>query len=101
MYWQLSACLNAVIAIAFIMIALTIARGLWQSGQLWSNKLGLATAAIFFTCAGGHATHAAHMLLPFLGIVVPEGLAARNSIDLHVELVDATTAAVALWYWTL
>jgi len=101
MYWQLSACLNAVIAIAFIMIALTIARGLWQSGQLWSNKLGLATAAIFFTCAGGHATHAAHMLLPFLGIDVPEGLAARNSIDLHVELVDATTAAVALWYWTL
>ena len=45
-----------------------IVRPLIETGQLRSNALGAATAAIFFTCAVHHGGHTVHMLLPGAGV---------------------------------
>ncbi|MFN2449202.1 MAG: SpoIIE family protein phosphatase [Candidatus Baltobacteraceae bacterium] len=100
MLWMLSVALNTVIAAAFVMIAYTAARGLSRSGQLTSNMLGVATAAMFASCAISHETHAVHMLLPALGLEHEAGMAMRRAIDWHLDGADSLTAAIALWYWT-
>jgi PAS domain S-box-containing protein len=92
---------NSVVVLTYLAISLTIARGLWTSGQWRTNKLGMATSAIFFTCALGHAAHAVaaigaqlrgqpehdHLDAPGLG---PAG-----------AFWDLVTAVVAIWYWSL
>ena len=52
-----SAAGNTVVALAYFAITGAIAIPLLRSGQWWSNRLGSATAAIFFTCAVGHGIH--------------------------------------------
>ncbi|MDQ6924613.1 MAG: hybrid sensor histidine kinase/response regulator, partial [Candidatus Eremiobacteraeota bacterium] len=67
---MLSVLFNTVIAVSFAMIAYTVYTGLARTGQLRTNMLGIATAAMFGSCAVSHESHAFHMLMPFFGVEV-------------------------------
>ncbi|MCK9925813.1 ATP-binding protein [Frankia sp. Mgl5] len=106
---------NAATTASYLAICLSIARGLWRSGQWRNNPLGLATAAIFFTCAIGHGSHI--LQLPHAtgpaahgghsgsghGGGGPAGPAGRTLIDVQFLTTtwDVVTATVGVWYWTL
>ena len=101
MWWKIGLVANALVAIAYLMIAAAIIRPLLKSGQLRSNPLGAATAAIFLTCAVHHGGHSVHMLLPYVGSEKHQGLALRTSYDWEAASWDVITAAVGIYYWTL
>src|SRR3954470_22139618 len=99
--WGIGATANAVIMVAYLLIALAILVPLARSHQLRTNPLGAATAAIFFTCAVHHGSHALHMLLPSLGFEDPQGLAMRSAWGWPLASWDVIGAVVAVYYWTL
>ncbi len=101
MGWGLGLAGNAVVAVAYLAIATVIAGALMRSGQLRSNPLGAATAAIFVTCAVHHGSHSVHMALPWFGIGTERGLAMRASYDVTMATWDVVTAAVGVYYWSL
>jgi hypothetical protein len=101
MWWQIGLWANLVVAIAYLAIAYAIAKPLIDSGQLRSNALGAATAAIFLTCAVHHGGHTVHMLLPYADAEKSKGLALRASYDWEAAIWDIITAAVGVYYWTL
>lgn len=101
MSWQIGTAMNLVIATAYLGIVVAIVRPLVVTGQFRENKLGVATAAIFLTCAVHHGGHAVHMLLPVFGIDVHQGLAVRQAFDWHMSSWDVVTAGAAVYYWTL
>jgi len=92
MTWQLATVVNGVIAVSYFAIATLITRGLWKSGQIATNILGVATALIFFSCGGGHFLHAVHYV---------EDPVTRGLADLHITLWDGLTALIAVWYLSL
>ena len=100
-WWHVSAVGNTVLLLAYLGISAAIVVPLVESGELRSNKLGLATALIFFSCAVGHGLHGLHLLSPALGFAEAHGQAARDVVDWHLALWDVSTAAVGVWYWTL
>jgi two-component system, sensor histidine kinase and response regulator len=84
---------NAVVAVAYFGISGAIAIPLIGSGQVRRNQLGVATAAIFFTCAVGHGLH---------GVNVIEGDGGHGAgILWHTAAWDGVTALIACYYWTL
>jgi len=101
MDWKIGAISNGIVAIAYVLIAWAIAAPLVRTQQLRSNKLGAATAAIFFTCAVHHGSHSVHMLLPAFGIEEEHGLVMREAWDWHNAMWDVITACVGVYYWTL
>ncbi len=101
MVWKLGAAANFVTMIAYFAIVVAILVPLIRENQLRANRLGTATALIFFTCAVHHGGHTVHMLLPALGISSGSGLAMRQAFDLQAVLWDVFTAAVGIYYWTL
>lgn len=101
MWWQIGLWANFVVAMAYVAIAYAIAKPLIDSGQLRSNALGGATAAIFLTCAVHHGGHTVHMLLPYADTETTKGLALRASYDWEAAIWDIITAAVGVYYWTL
>lgn len=60
--WLWVVIFNAITASAYLGIVLFIVRGLSRTAQLRKNRLALATAAIFTTCAAHHVLHAVHLL---------------------------------------
>ena len=101
MWWMLGAACNAVISIAYFMICFAIARPLVVSRQLTSNALGAATAAIFLTCAVHHGAHFVHMLMPYAGVDMVQGMAMRKAWGPGLALWDLVGAVVGVYYWTL
>ena len=101
MDWKIAAVANGVVAVAYVLIAWAIAAPLVRTQQLRSNKLGAATAAIFFTCAVHHGSHSVHMLLPAFGIETEHGETMRAAWDWHNAAWDVITACVGVYYWTL
>ena len=101
MDWKIAAVANGVVAVAYVLIAWAIAAPLVRTQQLRTNKLGAATAAIFFTCAVHHGGHSVHMLLPAFGLEEEHGLAMRAAWDWHNAAWDVLTACVGVYYWTL
>jgi hypothetical protein len=101
MWWGTGLIGNAVIAIAYLSIATVIAIPLVRSGQIRSNPLAAATAAIFLTCAVHHGNHTVHMAMPWFGAEIDRGLAMRASYDPAMALWDVLSAAVAVYYWSL
>ena len=101
MWWKIGLVANAAVAVAYLAIAAAIIRPLIKSGQLRSNPLGAATAAIFLTCAVHHGGHSVHMLLPYVGTERVQGLAMRTSYDWEAAIWDIITALVGAYYWTL
>ena len=95
---------NLVIMTAYAAIMVAIVVPVWRAGQLRSNKLAVATALIFFSCAVGHGLHA---LSTYRGIIA-------NSVGggshLHhgggglgwpSAIWDLITATIGVYYWTL
>ena len=101
MWWMLGAACNAVIAVAYFMIVLAIARPLVQSRQLRTNAMAAATAAIFLTCAVHHGAHVVHMLMPYAGVDTVQGNAMRAAWGPELALWDLVGAVVGVYYWTL
>jgi hypothetical protein len=101
MGWKLATGANLIIAVAYLGITFAILRPLFATDQWRSNRLGMATAAIFFTCAVHHGAHAIHMLVPALGFDDPAGLALRQAFHWPVVAWDFVGAGVALYYWSL
>ncbi|MGU3435011.1 putative bifunctional diguanylate cyclase/phosphodiesterase [Actinomycetes bacterium M1A6_2h] len=60
--WSLVLVFNVITAAAYLGIVLFIVRGLRRTRQLGNNRLALATALIFLTCAAHHLVHAAHLV---------------------------------------
>jgi signal transduction histidine kinase len=101
MDWKIAAVANGVVAVAYVLIAWAIAAPLVRTRQLRTNKLGAATAAIFFTCAVHHGSHSVHMVLPAFGLEEEHGLTMRAAWDWHNAMWDVLTACVGVYYWTL
>ncbi|MBY4214444.1 EAL domain-containing protein [Rhodococcus fascians] len=59
--WLWVVILNGITAAAYLGIVLFIVRGLLRTGQFRNNRLAVATAAIFTTCAAHHLIHAWHL----------------------------------------
>src|SRR6266567_3726639 len=101
MWWYTGLVANAVVALAYLLIVVAILRPLIAAGQLRSNPLGTATAAIFFTCAVHHGGHVVHMLLPYAHVEVLQGMVvARMALDLGqtskaVAALDASIASAS------
>ena len=100
MTWQIGMVANAVIGVAYLCIAAAIVLPLARSNQLRTNPLGAATAAIFFTCAVHHGSHAVHMLLPAF-VEDEQGLSMRAAWGWPLATWDIVGALVAVYYWTL
>ena len=101
MWWIAGSAANLVIAVAYLAIAWAIVRPLYKTSQLLTNRLGTATAAIFFTCAVHHGMHTVHMVLPIFGIDEHGGSALRSAFDWHMVAWDFLGAGVAVYYWSL
>jgi hypothetical protein len=99
--WQIVTAANLVIGAAYLTIAWIIASGLARTGQLRTNKLGVATALIFMTCGVHHGTHALHMLVPVLGIHDSHALALRQAWHPESAIWDILSAAVGIYYLSL
>ena len=100
--WMIGAAMNGIILVAYLAISLNIAQRVIGSGQLRSNPLAVATAAIFFTCAVHHGGHTVHMLLPYFDLEKRTGNAMRTSFgEWHTWGWDVLTAGVAVWYFML
>ena len=96
MLWAYEAAASLAIMAAYFGICWLITTGLRRTGQLGSNRLGTATAMIFFSCGVGHALHFAHLVGP-LGVGGAHVQAARDSVDWHIVGWDVFTAGVAVW----
>lgn len=101
MSWQVGLVANAVIGVAYFLIAASIIVPLARTQQLRSNPLGAATAAIFLSCAVHHGVHSVHMLLPGLGVDDPRGIAMREAWGWPLATWDVVGAIVGVYYWTL
>src|SRR4051794_32705411 len=95
---------NLVIMVAYAAIMVAIVVPVWRAGQLRSNKLAVATALIFFSCAVGHGLHA---LVTYRGIIANT---ASGGTHLHHDggglgwpsaLWDLLTATIGVYYWSL
>lgn len=100
-WWQVGASANALISIAYFMIAWAILHPLVVDRQLWANKLGTATGIIFITCAVHHGTHVIHMLGPTFGYEETTGSALRSTFSFHNAAWDVFGASVGVYYWSL
>ena len=99
--WQVGALANAITALAYLAISRAIVIPLARARELRSNKLGAATALIFFTCAVHHGGHFVHCVLPSLHTDQASGLAMRRAFDWEMVSWDVFTAGVGIYYWTL
>jgi signal transduction histidine kinase len=99
--WQVLTVENLAVAFAYFGIAYIILKGLIGTGQLRTNKLGLATGLIFLTCGVHHGTHAVHMLIPSLGFHDAKALALRDAWHWETGVWDGLTALVGLYYLSL
>ncbi len=96
MWWQLESVANAVVSVAYLFIAFLIAVPLYRLQQVRSNKLGTATALIFFSCSVGHGLHAVD---PFL--TGNDGMNVMMMGTWWNALWHSFTAGVAVYYLTL
>lgn len=99
-WWQVAVTGNGIVAVAYFLISYAILVPLSRAGQVVTNRLGTATALIFFTCAVGHGLHSVHALLPFFGVTGLEADAGR-SVEAHDAAWTVLTAVVGVYYWTL
>lgn len=100
--WQTVAAANGIVAVAYLLIAGAILLPLIRTQQVLSNRLGTATAAIFFTCAVYHGSHSLHLVLPIFNVEVARGIAARVAFSGWDTVAwDILTAMTGVYYWSL
>ena len=101
MHWIVGLVATAVVAVAYLGIAVTVVVPLVRSRQVTKNKLGAATVAVFLTCAVHHGTHALHLVAPGLGADGAAGSALRDVWGWDLALGDVAGAGVAVAYFAL
>lgn len=101
MSWKIGAIANLITMVAYFAIVAAILVPLIREQQVKANRLGTATALIFFTCAVVHGGHAMHALLPEFGLATTSGLGMRAAFDPLTVTWDVFTAVVGIYYWTL
>lgn len=97
MTWQIAVTANAILLVVYLAICLGLFVPLAREHQLRANRLGTATAAIFFTCAVGHGIWAFKILTSGSGVEV----GGRLGVTPHEAAWDVITASVGIYYWTL
>ncbi|XVV08443.1 ATP-binding protein [Actinoplanes sp. CA-131856] len=90
---QLYLLANLVIMVAYAGIMVAIVVPVSREGQLRTNRLALATALIFFSCAVGHGLHA--------WTSYQATIAHTGHVGWTLALWDTFTAAVGVYYWSL
>ncbi|MEU8820486.1 ATP-binding protein [Actinoplanes sp. NPDC048796] len=91
---QLYLLANLVIMVAYAGIMVAIVVPVSRAGQLRTNRLALATALIFFSCAIGHGLHAWSV---YRAILDHSG----HLPGWPLAVWDALTAGVGVYYWSL
>ncbi|WP_433824715.1 hybrid sensor histidine kinase/response regulator [Actinoplanes sp. CA-015351] len=86
---------NLIIMVAYMAIMVAIVVPVNRAGQLRTNKLAVATAMIFFSCAVGHGLHA---LMTIRG--ADHGHSSPSWLWV-TAIWDAVTAMIGIYYWTL
>ena len=99
MLWSVAAAANLVAALAYLAIMSAVLLPLAREGQWRANRLGLAIAAIFFSCAVHHGWLGLRLAVPATSETA--GLALRRSFEPVEVLWDVVIAAVGLYYWSL
>jgi len=99
-WWPVGAAANVIVAVAYFSIAATIGNSLRRGSQWRTNRLAVATAAIFLSCGVHHGAHAVHLLWPASAHDHSGGMRAIYDSAL-LSGWDVLTAAVGLWYWSL
>ncbi|MFI5897930.1 ATP-binding protein [Actinoplanes sp. NPDC051513] len=91
---------NLVIMVAYAAIMVAIVVPVRRAGQLRSNKLAVATALIFFSCAVGHGLHA---IATYRSIVAAGAPAHLHGVGWSwpSAIWDLITATIGVYYWTL
>ncbi len=91
---------NMIITVAYAAIMVAIVVPVARAGQLRTNKLAVATAMIFFSCAVGHGLHAVASYRAILHLSAMDGMPAAHESWTSAGW-DLFTAGVGIWYWTL
>jgi len=93
---------NIVITCAYVAITVAIVVPLRRAGQLRTNRLAVATALIFFSCAVGHAFHSVmYWRNSFAGAAMPGMPHEAGWLLWGSAAWDVFTATVGVYYWTL
>jgi two-component system cell cycle sensor histidine kinase/response regulator CckA len=93
---------NLVIMVAYGAITGAIVVPVTRAGQLRTNKLAVATSMIFFSCAVGHALHAAMAYQTILKSAQMDHMTGQAASWSWISAGwDVFTAAVGVYYWTL
>ena len=98
--WTLGLAANAVIAAAYLAVALLLSLNISRTKQWMANPLAAGTFFLYLTCGGGHAVIA--LELAGLSGYAPATDGARllyGSWTLWAW--DVVTAGVGVWYWTM
>jgi PAS domain S-box-containing protein len=88
---------NVIIMVAYAAIVVAIVIPVTRAGQLRTNKLAVATALIFFSCAIGHGLHA---LMTYRALMHADRMA-MDTVNWPSAAWDAFTAVVGVYYWSL
>ncbi len=94
---NVSAVANLVVSLVYFAITSAIMVPLLRSGEAGRNRLGLATAAIFFSCAVGHGLHVVTAL-------PATALGSGNTVHEFAwpqAAWDVVSATIGVYYWTL
>ena len=91
--WQIGVIANLIVAVAYLAIFWSILRPLLRDRSEGLNLLGVATAALFLSCAVHHSGHA----------LVVASMANRHESGFALSMVafDVVTMSVGLYYWSL
>ncbi|MFC7534043.1 ATP-binding protein [Actinoplanes sp. GCM10030250] len=92
---------NLMIMMAYAAIMMAILVPVSRAGQLRTNKLAVATAMIFFSCAVGHGLHAVMGYRTIMSEAASlHGHPGREWIWAMASW-DAVTAMIGVYYWSL
>ena len=88
---------NLVIVVIYVAIGWAVLRPLIATDQVRSNRLGVATSLMFFSCAALH-----HVLMAaFLFGIAGKNMNMPTMWPWFAVLLDVVVALVGVWYWTL
>lgn len=101
--WVIGLVANAVIAVAFLAVAVVLAINAIATKQVRNNPLGLATVVLYISCGGGHLVHTLQLLDVPLGIMSAAGIGIRAEYngEWHPWVIDILTAIAGVSYWMM
>jgi hypothetical protein len=101
--WWIGVTTNAIIALAFLAVAVVLAVGAIRTGHVRNNPLGVATVILYITCGGGHVVHTLQLLDAPLGFATAAGIAIQQEYasNWHMWIIDIITAIAGVSYWMM